>query len=53
MRNVFGRRRWRIWLLAGLTLLLTLVSVPSAAQTTSANNNDKAAIVVDGQVVLR
>jgi len=51
MRTVFGRRRWRIWLLAGLTLLLTLVSVPSAAQTTSDNNNDQAAVVVDGQVL--
>ncbi|NET59049.1 MAG: mechanosensitive ion channel [Symploca sp. SIO2E6] len=47
----FFRRRWRILLLAGLTLLLTLVSVPSGAQTPSANNNDKAAVVVDGQVL--
>ncbi|NEP62954.1 MAG: mechanosensitive ion channel [Symploca sp. SIO2G7] len=51
MKTVFGRRRWRIWLLAVLTLLLTLVSVPSAAQTASTNDNDKAAVVVDGQVV--
>jgi len=38
-------------LLAGLTLLLTLVSSASAAQTSSVNNNEKAPVVVDGQVL--
>ncbi|NEP13678.1 MAG: mechanosensitive ion channel [Symploca sp. SIO2C1] len=47
----FCRRRWRIFLLAGLTLLLTLVSVPSTAQTSPTNNNEKAPVIVDGQVL--
>ena len=47
----FCRRRWKMLLLAGLTLLLTLISVPSVAQTSSTNDNEKAPIVVDGQVL--
>ena len=50
-RTAFGKRSWRILLLAGLTLLLTLVSVPSAAQTSSTNNQEKAPVVIDGQVL--
>lgn len=45
------RRQWRLVLLGFLTLLLTLVSVPSAAQTSIAATNERAPVVLDGRVL--
>ncbi|HAG80944.1 MAG TPA: mechanosensitive ion channel protein MscS, partial [Cyanobacteria bacterium UBA12227] len=38
-------------LLGGLTLLLTLISVPSSAQVPLVNDNNKAPVVLDGRVL--
>ncbi|MEW6496170.1 MAG: mechanosensitive ion channel domain-containing protein [Cyanobacteriota bacterium] len=50
------QRRWAVVLLGILTLLLTLVPVPSLAQTaakTAPATNTEAAVVVDGQVLFQ
>ncbi len=55
------QRRWAVVLLGVLTLLLTLVPVPSSAQNSApspgqsppANNATPAAVVVDGQVLFK
>ncbi|HBB34635.1 MAG TPA: mechanosensitive ion channel protein MscS [Cyanobacteria bacterium UBA8803] len=45
----FLKRRWRLVLLSLLTLLLTLIAVPSSAQTPPVQTTDKAAVVLDGR----
>ncbi len=45
------QRRWSVVLLGILVLLLTLVPVPSLAQTAPANNAAEASVVLDGQVL--
>lgn len=51
------QRRWAVLLLGVLTLLLTLVSMPSLAQSSAktppANNAAEAAVVLDGQVLFQ
>ncbi|MGQ4649471.1 mechanosensitive ion channel domain-containing protein [Lyngbya aestuarii] len=46
-----GQNYGKVLLLAVLTLLLTLVSVPSTAQTTATNGTQKSPVVIDGQVL--
>ncbi len=45
------QRFWKMVLLGGLTLLLTLISVPSLAQSPLVNDNNKAPVVLDGRVL--
>ncbi len=47
------QRRWAIVLLGVLTLLLTLVPIPSLAQTPLVNNAAEASVVLDGQVLFK
>src|ERR687885_1038717 len=47
------QRRWTVVLLGVLTLLLTLVSVPSSAQTPPSNSAAEAPVVLDGRVLFK
>lgn len=47
------QRRWTVVLLGMLTLLLTLVSVPSSAQTPPSNSAAEAPVVLDGRVLFK
>ncbi|MBE9125415.1 MULTISPECIES: mechanosensitive ion channel domain-containing protein [unclassified Coleofasciculus] len=49
-KQYHSRRRWRLVLLGLLALLLTLISVPSAAQTSPVEQN-KVPVVLDGRVL--